>query len=427
MGRMALVCLTVATTVVSAGPGRIYLTTLGRRILTQTDQVVEARVLEVQPAFRGITTARIEVSERFAGFDREKLLVLMYIDELTAPDAFGSTLEKSTISFQPGVGARKVARETETDRAPAGSRRMGVRLAKGEAGVFFLKRKGATYSLVGLIPLRDPLYETKRNRLREVLRLESISALDLRASQAKRFYLKSIESENVWERGNSARELLSLARRLPDVFTAEEGERLAAILYREKEDPIRASLERTIRMVNPKGALEFARKAEEEERRRFSRAIQKERERLDGLKNPDLRAVDLVQAGRRFGRAVTGLAGLYLSDPAPIVRESAARTLAAHGGPSCRVALREALETESERQAAMAMIHALGVQSDPAAVRVVAARLSDPALERAAIQALARIGGADARRALERHGARASDETAALIIALLREEFSEGS
>ena len=49
----------------------------------------------------------------------------------------------------------------------------------------------------------------------------------------------------------------------------------------------------------------------------------------------------------------------------------------------------------------------------------------EPALERSAVYALARVGTPAARTALETHAKRASAETQDLIASLIREEFAE--
>ena len=96
----ALGCLLVFSCGVFAGPGRYYMTDFGRRVLARTDQIVEATVIKIQPAFRGITTARLKVLRHLSGFDQKPVILLMYVDDLTAPDAFGSTLERSSVNYE---------------------------------------------------------------------------------------------------------------------------------------------------------------------------------------------------------------------------------------------------------------------------------------------------------------------------------------
>lgn len=416
--------LLLATTV-TAEPGRLYLTDFGRRVLVRTDGIVRARVAHVQAAFRGITTARLRVLRHLDGYDRSREVVLMYVDDLTAPDAFGSTLERSTIAFERGGKGKPTTtrKSTEAGDGVKAGRRPGVRLAVGEEALFFLKKKGATYTLVGLIPAADPRFEAKLARLESVLKIERIPAMDLRVREAKRYFLADMRNESVWERGNSAREVLNLATRFPKEFSEQEGRFLSGLLLGEKQAPIQAALERTVRALDPKAAMRFATEAEERERRRFEKQLLEERERLDRLKLPSLKANDVFRVGKRYGRAATGLVALYLDDDEAVVRERAAQTLAEFGGPSCRGPLRERLSKEKSPEAAAAMIYACGVKSDAEAVEVVAARLSDPALERTAITALARIGTGPARDALLRHRARGAAEVRDLIDSLLEEEF----
>jgi hypothetical protein len=415
----ALACILVGAAAASATPGKHYLTEFGRRILARSDQVVEASVTGVQPAFRGITTARLKVIRRLDGFDRNAELVVMYVDDLTAPDAFGSTLQRSRVAFR-----KKGAPTTDTKDKQKGTikgGRTGVRLAHGETGLFFLLRKGATYSMLNLIPAADPLYKVKRARLDEILKIEGVPALDLRVKRAKAVFLDSLSSKQEWLRGNSARELMMLAAKYPDVFTKPESDRLVRLMRDEKQAPIRAALERTVRVLDPEAALQFAQRAEEAERKKFEDRLSRERERIDKLKVPELKATDIYRVGRILGRAATGLVALYLTDSEALVRERAAQTLAEFGGPSCRVALRDALETEKNLVVAGAMVFALGAQGDPDAVELLVARLAEPKLERTAVHALARIGTVPAREALAKHQVNASAGVAELIGTLLAE------
>ena len=440
----ALGCLLVLCGGLLAGP-RYYMTDFGRRVLARTDQIVEAKVVRVLPRFRGITTAKLQVTRHISGYDKSTTLLLMYVDDLTAPDAFDSTLERSSVSYERRRkdGLKKAVEDLSQGKLPKPEEKLtgkkttsksrekggtvkagqaGVRLAQGESALFFLARGDRAYSLVGMVPAADPLFKNKRGRLEQVIKLER-GALDLRATQLKRFFLGSLAHPNDWERGNSAREILSLATRFPDVFSKAEAKQLTTQLLREKEIPIQAALERAVRAIDPQAAMAFAKNAEERERKRFQKQLNAERDRLDKLKLPQLKANDVYRTGRMYGRAATGLVALYLSDEEPLVRERAAQALAEFGGPSCRLALREALAVERNDDAAAAMIYACGVKSDPKAVPMITERLQSEEVEHIAIQALARIGGPDARTALEKHKAKGG-EIAILIDSLLREEFS---
>ncbi len=422
---------------------RIYATELGRRVLARTDQLVEAEVLYIHPPFRGVSTARLRVKERLQGFDRNPEIVLLFIEDYLAPDAFTATLERSSVSYEvrrkEGLArilnpnkedeitdTRKVKKSVDQAELDKPERGVGVRLAKGEEGIFFLRRKGASYEMVGYVPNRDPLYDSKRRRLKNILRIESVPALDERAGNAKRFFLAALRSRDLWERGNAARELRVLATRFPRVFDARETKELATRLYREKEPPIQASLERALRSLDPDLALGYARREEARARERHAEALARERKALEANKVADLRAADLVRVANQYGRAATPILIDFLKDRAAIVRERAAQALAGLGGPSSREPLRRALEEEDNRHAAMAMIYACGVKGDAEAVPLLGRLLTKPELERTALHALARIATPDARTVLERHAARADTATADLIQSLLREEFSEG-
>ena len=441
---IASVLLLLLTQPSRAAPRRYYVTEFGRRVLTGSDQIVVARVGHLQHAFRGITTAHLEVQERLHGFDREPKLVLMYVEDLVAPDAFGSRLENSTVQFErrrregllrfmkslpdgPGAGLtapRRTNRQTQSDPkegVPSRETR-GVRLAPRDEGLFFLQRKGATYALVGFVSVRDPLYKAKRERIEQVLRLESIPALDVRANDAKLYFLRSIEDSDPWVRGNSAREIMSLALRSPDLFKRAEVQRLVRLLDAEKDVRIAYRLERAVRAVSPDAAYLYAVKAEARERELVQPRLEEARVRIDSLRDDDLRAADLNAVAVAYGRASTVLLSIYLADESPVVRERAARAIAEYGGPSARLPVREALATESETAVARALVFACGVGRDPRSVPILAERLSNPGLERPILYALANIGTPEARRQIELHAATASPQAKDLIRNLKREE-----
>ncbi|MHC4550374.1 MAG: HEAT repeat domain-containing protein [Planctomycetota bacterium] len=439
--------LAVATALGQAPP--VYVTELGRRVLARTDQLVEAEVVHLHAAFRGVSTARLRVMKRLHGFDRSQEIVLLFIEDYQAPDAFTATLERSAVRYErrrkaglakylKDVSRLKVPRaedeitnrptvkrsREEAPRTPTPGRGVGVRLARGEKGLFFLRRREASYAMVGYVPARDPLYQAKRGRLENVLRLEAIPALDVRAGNAKRFYLAGLRSDDPWQRGNSAREVRGLALRFPDLFTAQDAKVLARRLYEETEPPIQASLERALRAVDPERARTYALAEERRARERHAQALQEERRVLEATRLPEVRAADLVRLAQRYGRAATGILTDFLTDPQPLVRERAAQALAELGGPSALAPLRRALARERDRDAATAMIYACGVKGDVEAIPLLTQRLRDPALARTAVHALARIGGPAARTALEEHRRRADAATKDLIESLLREEFA---
>ena len=429
-------------------PGHAYVTELGRRVLARSDQIVEAKVGKILPPFRGVSVARLEVMERLAGYDRATSIVLLYIEDYVAPDAFTATLDSSTVKYErerrAGIekylrdlagfklpkaeekitGARESQAGREQTTGP-GRGTVGVRFAEGEQGVFFLRRQETSYALVGLVPERDPLYETKRARLKEVLALEEIAVFDTRAQNARHYFLDTLGTDDIWLRANSARELASLAVQYPRLFDAADAEKLSACLVAEEDPAIRASLERAAGAIDPNLATRYARQAEESGLAAHGKSLETEKKLLDATKLPDLRAADLMRVARTYGRGATQLLASYLGDRDAIVREYAAHALAEHGGPSANGALKEALARERDKDAAMAMIYALGVHADPGAIDVLAARLMEPALERAAIHALARLGTPAARTALEAHSKTASSETQDLIASLIKEEFAE--
>ncbi len=446
---LGLVALSVlASSESRAGPGRVQVTELGRRVLSRCDAVVEATVVRVSPPYRGVSTARLKVSKHLYGYGRDASVTLMFVQDYVAPDAFSSHLTTATVRYERTrksdlagavkdiargklpkkreklTGARKESRKTERADGPnAREGSVGIRLARDEQALFFLRRRGATFALVGYITKRDILYESKRKRLEGVLRLEGPGALDTRLTDAKVYFLKQLASTNLWERGNAARELRALARRDPRLFSRTDGRRIAKRMVAEREPPIQWALERAVHSINPNLALQFARKAETEQTARHAANLKQERERLLRTALPDMRASDLVRIARRYRRAAAGLLVEFLSDRDPIVRERVAQSLAELGSPAARKPLREALAREKDENAASALIYACGMSGDPRAVPILAAQLGRAGREQAALHALARIGTDEARAALEKHRPRTGTASRKLIDTMLREEF----
>ena len=434
-----LICLLLLAAVAEPRPRGRYVTELGRRVLALCDMVAIGEVSAVNKPFRGISTARLRIAEQLTGLQKRDELTLMYIEDYLAPDAIRATFESGTVTFQPKrsetadriLGSESAAtgnrpeerRERERARnvpgaASAGS---GVRLIKGEKGLFFLRRKGASYALIGFIPERDELFARKKKRLEDLLAIEALVVPDARLRAAKAFFLKGLSSDDLWERGNAAREIESLARRHTDEFEPTERRFLAERLYKEDNENIAAALERAVRNVAPEEALAYAYEAEQREREAYAEAMRREEKLITANRVPEMRAADLVRLANRYGRASTELLCRHLADEAPIVRESVAGILARHGGPSCRKPLREALGKERNADAARAMIHTLGVKSDPLAVELIARWMKDRGNERTAIQALARIGTDEAWAALRAHHDDASQTPHKLIGTLLED------
>jgi len=435
----ALACLLALAAVAEPRPRGRYVTELGRRVLSLCDMVAVGRVDAVHKPFRGISTARLRIDEQLSGLVKRDDLTLMYIEDYLAPDAIRATFESGTVTFQPkrsetadrilgpessATGNRPEAtreRERAADVPGAEAAGTGVRLIKGEKGLFFLRRKGASFALIGFIPERDKLFARKKKRLEDLLAIEAVVTPDARVRAAKAYFLKGLASPDLWERGNAAREIESLARRHADAFQPTERRFLAERLYKEENATIASALERAVRGVAPEEALAYAYEAEQREREAFAEAMAREEKLIVANRVAELRAADLVRLANRYGRASTELLCRHLGDEAAIVRESVAGILARHGGPSCRGPLREALDREKNADAARAMIHTLGVKSDPQAVPLIAPWLKRRDNERTAIQALARIGTGDAWSALRAHRADASPAARDLIGTLLED------
>ena len=235
-------------------------------------------------------------------------------------------------------------------------------------------------------------------------------------------YTNGLKSNDVWERGNAAREMEALARQFGGTFDADSRQYLAERLYNEKNPTIAAALERAVRSVAPEEAFTYAVEAEERERKTYAKALAKEEKYLASNKVTELRAADLIRLANRYGRAATEILCRHLTDKDALIRESAAGALARNGGPSCRPLLRKALETESNENAARAMIHTLGVKSDTESLPLIAKRLNDAELEQTAVQAIGRIGTEDAWKILARHRNSASSPARAMIDSLLAEK-----
>ncbi len=420
---------------------RAYVTELGRRALTGTDQIVEGKVAKILPPFRGVSAARVAVATRIHGYDRAKTLTVLYVNDFVAPDAFRATLERASVRYerdrkrglrganagQPdGTTGRERSNKTQAEAADL-RRGHGVRLAEGESGLFFLKRRGASYSLFALLPKRDPFYTAKRRRLVATLDLERGGSIVARAKRAKTYFLAALRSSDVWERGHAAREVRALSERYRDVFTRAEGERLVKMLYKENEPPILASLERAVRAIDPNLAGDWAQRVEREQTKAAAPSLKVARARLQRTAIAEARAADLAAVAQRWRRGATPLLIEYLKDPAPIVRERAAQAIAEIGGPSANKPLREALREERDENAVVAMIYACGVKGDTDAVPLLEERLNEPRYQSPALTALARVGSEPARKALLMFRRTADEPTQKLIDRMIEEEFPDRS
>jgi len=430
--RILVVPALLLASAATAEPGRAYVSELGHRVLRTTDQIVEASLRSVSPPFRGVVTARLRVRERLHGLDRNEEIVLLYVEDFLAPGAMGASLESYRARSSPqglaaasGRAPRAAAtpRQRETTGRTPYTEPQGVKLSEGDEGVFFLRRGGTTYSLVGFLPSVDPLAESKRRRLREVLDLEAEPRLDLRLDRLKRLCLDSLADADPWIRANSARELLALAQRYPGTLGPDDVRRMFDARTAAREPAVRASLERAILRADRRLGLELAADAEARESARFADALQREAKLLDAATDPLLRAAEMSRLARQYGLGATRLLAEALADPDADVRAEAARALGSTGGPSADLPLREALARERSTTAAAAMIEACGALGDEEAVPILARRLADRAVARDAVLALARIGGDAARRALVENRPADDAETARLVDALLDEEF----
>jgi len=441
-----LACFLIAGSAFGAPSGR-YVTQLGQRVLALCDKVALGEISAINPPFRGVTTARVSIAENLGGLDlpRESL-TLMYISDYLAPDAIRSTFEEGSITFSPkrsdrlrraaesleesggesratGNTSTTSGTKTKAPSTPGDDRgEQGVRFLKGERGIFFLRKRGASYALIGFIPEHDPLYKRKLERLKKVLAIEAISSRDGRIRAARSIYIQSLKAKDVWERGNAAREIEYMALQFGGAFDNDARLYLAERLYNEKNPTIAAALERAVRSVAPDEAVAYAVDAEERERKVHAKALAKEEKYLAANKIVELRAAELIRIANTYGRAATQLLCNNLNDPDALVRESAAGALARDGGPSCRPLLRKALEVEKNDDAARAMIHTLGVKSDPEALPLIAKRLTNSELEQAAVQAVGRIGTADALKILRRHRNSASAPSRAIIDSILADK-----
>jgi hypothetical protein len=421
----------------SAESGRAYVSELGRRVLARTDQIVVASVTRVTPPFRGIVTARLRVKERIHGFDPSEEIVLLYVEDFLAPSAMGSTLERMRIRTNPTGVAEASGKPVAPGSATVGRTRDsagggrgfgesgGVRLAEGAEGTFFLRRGASTYAIVGYFASRDPLAPTKTRRLREILEVEAAAAIEDRAARLRRLCLASLDDADPWIRANGARELRALAARFPNAFAPDDARRLAEARAREGDLSVRADLERAVLALDRKLGARLALEAEAREAARFSDALATEARLLAASPDPLFRVAEMPRLVRQYGIAATRVLVPWLADSDAEVRAAAARAIAAAGGPSAREALRAALAREASASAAAAMIEGLGALADEDAVDLLAAKLDDPALEREALGALARIGGPSARAAVAAFRARARGESRRLAEALLEEEFTD--
>lgn len=418
-----------------AAPPQAYVTELGRRVLSRSDQIVEGRVLSTQPPFRGISSARIRVTRRILGYDSSAEILVLFTEDFTAPDALGARYdrEERIAKPRPGGAAGSAARgpverrESPTETAGGSDEPTGHRFAGGDEGVFFLRRQSQTYALHAALSRLDPLYETKKGRLLETLALEDEPLLPAKVQKARDLHVAALSSDNLWLRGNSARELESLGRRFPDAFGEAERTALERRAAEESDAIIRTALERTLRRIDPaRGAL-VASEAEAREAKRLDERLRKESDALSAIRDENLRAAEVARVGEVLGIGATALLARCLEDRAAVVREAAARALGSAGGPSAAEPLARALRRERDPDARRAMVDAAGALPSEPAVPLLAELLRDPTERVAALEALGRIPAEPARNALREARRGADPETAARIDELLATGGAEGS
>ncbi len=437
-GSLLLLVACLGSAPAAAEPGRLYVTAMGRSVLGRCNGVVAGTVVRLNPPFRGITSARIRVTERLAGYARDDELIVLFVEDYLAPEALTSALETLRVQSNPGGIASSQGRDAPEGSARIADRRVqttprsrsregiGVRLAEEESGLFFLRQGGTTFTIVGYVPRTDILFESKLRRMREILAVEEVVALDLRVARARDLFLDTLQDADLWLRGNSAREVRALAMRYPALFPEAVLTRMLAAHAAERDPHIRANLERAVMAASPRRGIELAEEAEVDATARLADAMVREARLLAATLDADLRAAEVTRVGRQYGLGSTRLLASLLADREPVVRARAAQALTAFGGPSSRTALRSALEVETSHDAVAAMIEACGALVDEASVPLLESRLNEPRHLAVAVVALARIGSPAARAALRARRDRADPETARMLEGILAEEFADG-
>ncbi len=404
----------------------VYVTELGRNVLTRTDELVEAEIVKVQKRFRGITTVRMRIKRRYIGVEEQRDVNVLFIEDFMAPDAFGATLETSRVRPDtPGIAASRGQKgskegtrtDVETSDAPGSGAKQGrgIRLREGEQGLFFLQKQRTSYRLIAAVTVADRLYEVKLKRMQEVLELERESTFDRKVETIRRYYMRGLEAKVLWLRANSAREMVSLARRFPDLFGPTDVRRLASLRAKERDPQVRALLARAIRTLDPQLRVLLNEEQAQVRDQRLVTELEQHHERIRKIRNAELRAAELRVLARNYGAAAGGLLALYLKDPDPVVRATAALALVQVGGTSAREPVRKALSRERDERTARAMIIAAGELIDKEAVPILARKSGNPKLLKDTVQALARIGTESAQLVLRGIVKDADDESAAQI------------
>jgi len=440
---LLLLCSAVAPAAVGA-PRQAYVTNFGRLVLSRSHLVVEGRVGKVHARFRGVSIAQIVVKKRWLGYDRHESIRVMYIDDFVAPEAFTSTLDRYNVRNvkrprqagplggpdplglnNPGgsdVTGREDRRRGESIRSPHDG--VGIRLRAGEDALFFLERRGGSYGLIGVVPAQDSYYSVKLDRLRDITEIEAEPSMEKRFARARVLFMRGLSSADTWARGNSARELMSLASRYPKLFRASDAKRFAALRAKERDPTVKSALGRAVRSLDPEMGRVIEQEVEIEETERFATEVAAEVKSLKMLQDPDIVAAEILRVGQTYRHGATRIFVNMLTAEAAMVRSASARAIGLYGGPSARAPLHKQLARERDVDAARSMIQACGLLADPRAVPALESRLKDEALTHPALFALAGIGNASARAAIEKFRTRASPAEQSLIDSLLREEFS---
>ncbi|MEE8106251.1 MAG: HEAT repeat domain-containing protein [Planctomycetota bacterium] len=443
---LTLLCSLLAPATLGA-PSQAYVTDFGRLVLSRSHLVVEGRVGSVQARFRGVSIAQIVVKKRWHGYDRRESVRVMYIDDFVAPEAFTSTLDRYNVrnvkrSRQAGplggsdplglnnpggadITGREDKRRGESIRSPHDG--VGIRLRPGEDALFFLERRGSSYGLIGVVSAADSYYSVKLDRLGDITAIEAEPSMEKRFARARLFFMRGVSSADTWVRGNSARELMSLATRYPNLFRPTDAKRFAALRAKERDPIVRSALGRAVRAIDPEMGRVIEQEVEIEETERFATQVAAEEKSLKMLREPDIVAAELLRVGQAYRRGATRLFVRMLTSEDAIVRSASAQAIGLYGGPTGRAPLYKQLARERDVEVARSMIHACGLLVDPRAVPALELRLKDERLTQPALFALSRIGTGSARAAIERYRPRASPLQQSIIDSLLREEFPAGA
>jgi hypothetical protein len=307
---------------------------------------------------------------------------------------------------KPGVGGAQHVARLEVERALRGSAeaaptvflagpssradlRLRGRLENevGRRSVFFLSRtgRGSGWVIDALFSAEGTAGSEKAAVLEREIAIEDVADPAERRRESVSLYLDVLARGGAWGRSHASRHLLALAADGSEAFPDTAPGEVSAALARAVDPRARAALEGVLlRIADGQGTGPRPRQAPDAEtRRRHWREAE----------GDDARLVALTAYARAAGPSAREELSAAAEDSSPRVRERAAVLLGDLRAKEALPRLLERYPIEADAAVREAVVRAVGLAGDEASVPWVIERSREEPTRRAALYALARIGG----------------------------------